>query len=58
MMSVSAHDRIAGRPARTKVLENFIVYAQKHLGVAFLRKDEIARFGLSSPLTLREGTPA
>jgi len=28
MMSVSAHDRIAGRPARTKVLEDFIIYAQ------------------------------
>lgn len=55
MMSVSAHDRIAGRPARTKVLEDFIVYAQKHPGVAFLRKDEIARFALSSPLTVREG---
>ena len=55
MMSVSAHDRIAGRPARTKVLEDFIIYAQNHPGVAFLRKDEIARFALSSPLTLREG---
>lgn len=55
MMSVSAHDRIAGRPARTRVLEDFIVYAQKHPGVAFLRKDEIARFALSSPLTVREG---
>jgi len=55
MMSVSAHDRIAGRPARAKVLEDFIIYAQKHPGVAFLRKDEIARFALNSPLTLREG---
>ena len=55
MMSVSAHDRIAGRPARTKVLEDFIVYAQKHPGVAFLRKDEIARFALNSPSTVREG---
>lgn len=55
MMSVSAHDRIAGRPARTRVLEDFIVYAQKRPGVAFLRKDEIARFALSSPLTVREG---
>src|SRR5438270_652905 len=27
MMSVSAHDRIAGRPSRTKVLEEFIDYA-------------------------------
>ena len=25
-------------------------------GVAFMRKDEIARFALESPLTVREGT--
>jgi peptidoglycan/xylan/chitin deacetylase (PgdA/CDA1 family) len=55
MMSVSAHDRIAGRPSRAKVLEQFITYAQSHTGVAFMRKDEIARFALSSPQTIREG---
>jgi peptidoglycan/xylan/chitin deacetylase (PgdA/CDA1 family) len=55
MMSVSAHDRIAGRPSRTKVLEDFIAYAQRHAGVVFRRKDEIARFALSSPQTIREG---
>jgi peptidoglycan/xylan/chitin deacetylase (PgdA/CDA1 family) len=55
MMSVSAHDRIAGRPSRAKVLEDFIIYAQSHPGVAFMRKDEIARFALASPLTVREG---
>jgi 2-oxo-4-hydroxy-4-carboxy--5-ureidoimidazoline (OHCU) decarboxylase len=55
MMSVSAHDRIAGRPSRAKVLEEFITYAQSHPGVAFMRKDEIARFALESPLTVREG---
>jgi peptidoglycan/xylan/chitin deacetylase (PgdA/CDA1 family) len=55
MMSVSAHDRIAGRPSRTKVLEEFIVYAQSNPGVVFMRKDEIARFALSSPQTIREG---
>ncbi len=55
MMSVSAHDRIAGRPSRAKVLEQFITYAQSHPGVAFMRKDEIARFALESPLTVREG---
>ncbi|QVL34991.1 polysaccharide deacetylase family protein [Telmatocola sphagniphila] len=55
MMSVSAHDRIAGRPSRTHVLEEFIEYAQRHPGVVFMRKDEIARFALQSPLTIREG---
>jgi peptidoglycan/xylan/chitin deacetylase (PgdA/CDA1 family) len=55
MMSVSAHDRIAGRPSRAKVLEEFIVYAQSNPGVVFMRKDEIARFALSSPRIIREG---
>ena len=54
MMSISAHDFISGRPARAKVLEEFIVYAQRRPGVAFLRKDEIARFALASPITPRE----
>src|SRR5258708_16731922 len=55
MMSVSAHDRIAGRPSRATVLEQFIIYAQSHPRVAFIRKDEIARFTLESRLSVREG---
>jgi peptidoglycan/xylan/chitin deacetylase (PgdA/CDA1 family) len=55
MMSVSSHDRVAGRASRTQVIEEFITYAQRHPGVVFMRKDEIARFALSSPLTVREG---
>jgi len=55
MMSVSAHDRIAGRPARTQVLEEFIEYAQGQPGVVFMRKDEIAKFALNSAQTIREG---
>jgi peptidoglycan/xylan/chitin deacetylase (PgdA/CDA1 family) len=55
MISVSAHDRVAGRAGRMRVIEDFIVYAQRHPGVVFLRKDEIARFALASPLTVREG---
>src|SRR5260370_20744060 len=55
MISVSAHDRLAGRPSRAKVLDQFIIYAPSHSGVVFMRKDEIARFALSSPLTVREG---
>jgi hypothetical protein len=57
MMSVSAHDRIAGRPSRAKVLEQFTVYALRNPGVVFTRKDEIARFALSSPQSIREGIP-
>jgi hypothetical protein len=55
MPSVSSHDRIAGRASRTGVIEEFITYAQRHPGVVFMRKDEIAKFALSSPLTVREG---
>jgi peptidoglycan/xylan/chitin deacetylase (PgdA/CDA1 family) len=54
MMSISAHDCIAGRPARAKVLEEFIIYAQRRPGVVFMRKDEIARFALASSITPRE----
>ena len=54
MMSISVHDRVAGRPARAKVLEEFIIYAQRRPGVVFMRKDEIANFALSSSITPRE----
>jgi peptidoglycan/xylan/chitin deacetylase (PgdA/CDA1 family) len=54
MMSVSAHDRIAGRPARMRVLEDFIRYAQSHPGVSFMRKVDIANYAITSPRTLRE----
>jgi peptidoglycan/xylan/chitin deacetylase (PgdA/CDA1 family) len=55
MISVSSHDRVAGRASRTQVMEEFITYAQRHPGVVFLRKDEIAKFALSNPTTIREG---
>jgi peptidoglycan/xylan/chitin deacetylase (PgdA/CDA1 family) len=55
MMSVSAHDRIAGRPARMRVLEEFIQYAQAHPGVSFMRKVDIATYAITSPHTIREG---
>jgi peptidoglycan/xylan/chitin deacetylase (PgdA/CDA1 family) len=54
MISVSMHDRVAGRASRMRVIEEFIAYAQSRPGVVFLRKDQIARFALSSPLTIRE----
>jgi peptidoglycan/xylan/chitin deacetylase (PgdA/CDA1 family) len=55
MMSVSAHDRIAARPSRARMLEEFIIYAQSHSGVTFMRKYEIARFALEGPFTVRKG---
>jgi peptidoglycan/xylan/chitin deacetylase (PgdA/CDA1 family) len=51
MMSVSLHDRIAGRPARVRMLDRFIRHALKKEGVVFMRKDAIADFALSSPAT-------
>jgi len=54
MMSVSSHDRVAGRASRTAVMEDFIGYAQRHPGVVFMRKMEIAKFALSSPAIIRE----
>ena len=54
MISVSSHDRVAGRASRTAVMEEFIGYAQRHPGVVFMRKNDIAKFALSSALTIRE----
>jgi peptidoglycan/xylan/chitin deacetylase (PgdA/CDA1 family) len=54
MMSVSAHDRISGTPQMVRAWDEFLKYAKGRTGVAFLRKDEIARYALQSPLTLRE----
>jgi hypothetical protein len=52
-MSISIHDRISGQPAKAKALGQFIAYAQRHPGVAFLRKDAIARWALE-----QKGVPA
>jgi peptidoglycan/xylan/chitin deacetylase (PgdA/CDA1 family) len=52
MMVISFHDRLA-RPARVRVVETFIEHAQKQKGVWFARKDELARFVLASPASIR-----
>src|SRR5258708_16926378 len=54
MMSVSAHDRIGGTPQMVRVWDALLQYAKSRPGVAFLRKDEMTRFVLQSPLTLRD----
>jgi len=54
MMSVSLHDRLSGRPRHAKVLEEFIIHAQRRPGVLFMRQDDIARFALASSSTPRE----
>jgi len=53
MMPIPCHDRTAGRPARVKVYDEFIKYALGHAGVAFKRRDEIAKVVLDEfPNTL------
>jgi peptidoglycan/xylan/chitin deacetylase (PgdA/CDA1 family) len=54
MMSISAHDRISGTPQMVRAWDQFLRYATSHAGVAFMRKDDIARYALASPLTVRE----
>ncbi len=54
MMSISAHDRISGSPQMVRAWDEFLGYAKRHAGVAFMRKDEIARYALRSPVTVRE----
>jgi peptidoglycan/xylan/chitin deacetylase (PgdA/CDA1 family) len=54
MMSISAHDRISGSPQMVRVWDEFLTYARSKAGVAFMRKYDIARYALASPLTLRE----
>lgn len=51
MMSISAHDRIAGTPTMVKAFDAFITYAKSHNNVAFMRKDSIARWALSQKNT-------
>lgn len=54
LMSISAHDRISGSPQMVHAWDEFLTYARRHEGVAFMRKDDIARFALGSPRTVRE----
>ena len=43
MMVISLHDRIGGTPATVQAMDQFLQYAKQHQGVAFMRKDEIAK---------------
>lgn len=54
MMSLSTHDRIGGRPAVVKALDDFLAYALAKPGVAAARKDQIAEWALKDRATRRE----
>lgn len=53
-MSISFHDRIGGTPQMAQATKNLIEYMQKHKGVAFKRKDEIAELTLNDRTSIRE----
>ncbi|TWR24977.1 polysaccharide deacetylase family protein [Mucilaginibacter achroorhodeus] len=54
MLSVTFHDRVSGTPQMVRAATELIKYMQKHTGVAFKRKDEIAKMTLKDPTSLRE----
>lgn len=56
MMSVSLHDRIGGSPAMVQAVDLFIQYAKQHTGIAFMRKDEIAKIVLDEEKPLIDNT--
>ncbi|WP_348825021.1 polysaccharide deacetylase family protein [Flavobacterium aestuarii] len=53
-LSISFHDRIGGTPQMVKATQNLIQYMQKHTGVSFKRKDEIATLALQDKTSIRE----
>lgn len=53
-LSVTFHDRVSGTPQMVRAATELIKYMQKHPGVAFKRKDDIARMTLNDPTSLRE----
>ena len=54
MMSISAQDRISGTLAMVRVWDEFLRCAKSHPGVIFMRKDDITKYALKNPSTVRE----
>jgi peptidoglycan/xylan/chitin deacetylase (PgdA/CDA1 family) len=53
-LSLTFHDRVSGTPQMVRAAKELIKYMQKHPGVVFKRKDEIAEMTLKDPTSLRE----
>jgi peptidoglycan/xylan/chitin deacetylase (PgdA/CDA1 family) len=53
-MSISFHDRIGGTPQMVAATTEIINYIQKHKGVSFRRKDEIAQMSYQDKSIIRE----
>lgn len=47
MMLICTHDRMAGMPAPTRMLDRVLTYIRQKEGVWFARKDEIARWAMA-----------
>lgn len=54
VMSISTHDRIGGRPAVVRALDEFLSYALAQPGVVGARKDALARWTLADRSSRRE----
>jgi peptidoglycan/xylan/chitin deacetylase (PgdA/CDA1 family) len=54
LLSITFHDRVSGTPQMVRAATELIMYMQKHQGVAFKRKDEIAEMTLKDPTSLCE----
>lgn len=54
VMSISTHDRIGGRPAVVRALDDFLAYALAKPGVVGARKDALARWTLADRDARRE----
>jgi putative urate catabolism protein len=58
MLSIGLHCRLAGRPARTAALEQFLEYVLRHRQVWICRRIDIARHWLAAhPYALKASTP-
>lgn len=53
-LSISFHDRIGGTPQMVRTAKELIKYIQKHEGVSFKRKDEIATLALNDKTSIQE----
>lgn len=53
-LSITFHDRVSGTPQLVKAATELITYMQKHAGVVFKRKDDIAKMTLKDPTSIRE----
>ena len=57
LMPMTVHDYITGRPARSKVFDDFITYAKQHEGAVFTTHDEVRAWWLRNYSGQQATTP-